>query len=228
MSNISNLPPIVTPEEATAISKFFEDNPELKRKDSSQELRKNNLTRKYFVASDEFDPNEVWFQTFAGIRFTPLKPNPNNIVIQDIAHALSMQCRFTGHTKEFYSVAQHCVLVSHLCDWEDRLWGLLHDASETYISDFSQPLKHSGQFENYITYEKALMKAICERFNLIEEEPVSVKRADKILLAMEARDLLVTRPDWVNQYQPIPLKIEPWDPKKAETNFLDRFYELIG
>jgi hypothetical protein len=68
--------------------------------------------------------------TFSDVRFWPLLPNPDDIRIEDIAHALSNQCRFAGHAREFYSVAEHCVRVSQLCRPEEALWGLLHDASE--------------------------------------------------------------------------------------------------
>src|ERR1017187_10636100 len=73
--------------------------------------------------------------TFSGIHFWPLLPNPADIRIEDIAHALSNQCRFAGHAREFYSVAEHSVRVSQLCPPEDALWGLLHDASEAYLTD---------------------------------------------------------------------------------------------
>ena len=63
-----------------------------------------------------FNPDDPWIQTHCGVRFNPTNPALDAIVIEDIAHALSMQCRFSGHTSEFYSVAQHCVGVSHVCD----------------------------------------------------------------------------------------------------------------
>jgi hypothetical protein len=77
--------------------------------------------------------------TYTGRRFHFLDPKIDEISIEDIAHALSNVCRFTGHTKRFYSVAEHSCLVSALCD--NRLEGLLHDASEAYMSDLSSPLK---------------------------------------------------------------------------------------
>ena len=64
--------------------------------------------------------------TFSGVLFRPLLSNPDDIRIADIAHALSQQCRFAGHTRTFYSVAEHSVRVSLLCRPEDALWGLLH------------------------------------------------------------------------------------------------------
>ena len=74
---------------------------------------------------------ESYIETVSGRKFYFLNPNPEDIDIEDIAHALSMQCRFTGHTKWFYSVAEHAIWVSYLVPVHLALEGLLHDASET-------------------------------------------------------------------------------------------------
>ncbi len=176
-----------------------------------------------------YDPDAAWIQTYSGRRFNPTNPNPDAIVIQDIAHALSMQCRFTGHTKKFYSVAQHSVLVSHICNEEDALWGLMHDASEAYLIDVPRPLKRSGKFQAYLDFEAQMQEAICKRFGLPVQEPPSVKKADVKLLATEARDLMSPlHPDWVNRTTPLPFTIEAWSPQKAKDMFMQRFFELIG
>lgn len=170
-----------------------------------------------------------WIQTFSGRKFFPLNPFLDSIVIQDIAHALSMQCRFTGHTKFFYSISQHSVLVSYLCDPIDSLWGLLHDSSEAYLTDLASPLKRSGKFQDYVECEKKLQVHICQRFGLSEIEPESVKRADKLLLSMEARDLMgPLHSDWKMNIKPLPFTITPLPPLEAEKLFLDRFDELFG
>ena len=177
---------------------------------------------------DLFHPNEPWIQTYLGIRYNPTNPIKETIQIEDIAHSLSNQCRFSGHCNKFYSVAQHSVLVSLHCDKKDALWGLLHDASEAYLVDIPAPLKRSGKFDIYKEYEKLNMKAICERFNLSIEEPESIAKADKVLLATEARDLLLNlRKDWVCVEPPLSEKIEPWAPEIAKQKFLSRFYELF-
>jgi len=205
--------PLLTPEEAEIIKNFINDN------------YKNSYTEGNYL----FNKDEPWIQTYSGRRFTPTNPYADAIVIQDIAHALSMQCRFSGHVKKFYSVAQHCVLVSYLCDQADALWGLLHDASEAYLVDVPSPLKKSGKFDSYLEFEDKMQKTICKRFNLSETEPESVKRADKMLLSTEARDLLAPlHCDWVNPAEPIPFKIEPLSQQDAKDLFMKRFFELTN
>lgn len=214
-------PTLVSPEDEIVIKKFFDEHPKMK----AVPLRKEMPP--FEVGSNDFHPNEPWIQTFSGRRFNPTNPIIDTIVIQDIAHALSMQCRFTGHVRRFYSIAQHCILVSYLCDKDDRKWGLLHDAEEAFIPDLSSPLKHSGKFDTYRECGKQLQIAICKRFGLPEKEPASVKYADTLLLATEARDLMAPlHPDWKQPMEPLPFKIEPWSPDEAEDRFTKRFYEL--
>ena len=62
-----------------------------------------------------------WILTYSGIEFWPLDPRPEDVRIEDIAHALSMQCRFAGHCDRFYSVAEHSIRVADLVPREDKL-----------------------------------------------------------------------------------------------------------
>ena len=71
-----------------------------------------------------------WIQTYTGRQFWPLDPRVDEIHIEDIAHSLSMRCCYGGHLTDFYSVAEHSVLVSLHVPQEFALWGLLHDAAE--------------------------------------------------------------------------------------------------
>jgi hypothetical protein len=223
-----DFPPIVSPEEESVIKKFYAANPQLKSDPDGVDASIEKL-HPFTGGTYRFNPEDAWIQTYSGRRFTPTNPNPDAIVIQDIAHSLSMQCRFSGHVKKFYSVAQHSVLVSHICNHEDALWGLMHDATEAYLVDVPRPLKRSGKFDAYLEFEHTMQIAVCKRFGLSEKEPPSVKRADTILLATEARDLMSPlRTDWIQPVEPLPFKIDPLGPREAKDLFMKRFFELTG
>jgi uncharacterized protein len=178
-----------------------------------------------------------FIETFTGERFQPLVPDPTTIWVEDIAHSLSNQCRFTGHVREFYSVAEHCIRVSWLLqEWDQpeeiQLWGLMHDASEAYLGDWSTPLKMSAAGEDYRVAEGRLQACICRRFGVHPVQPEIVRQADIVMLVTEARDLMPNKPEhWA-----VPLlvahphedRIAPWQPKEAKARFLERFHDLDG
>lgn len=169
-----------------------------------------------------------WICTYTGKRFYPLDPRPEDIDINDIIHALSQLCRFAGHCSSFYSVAQHCVLVSLMCPEEDALWGLLHDASEAYLIDVPSPLKKCPEFAFYREAEAKLMAVICDTFKLGRDEPPSVKLADKRILATEARDLTMTEGrGWTTEAEPYDFHIKPWTPEYARVRYISRLHELM-
>lgn len=238
--NNAKFPPLATDDQLSAANRFHEEFVEDTLEEAIAAANKLhdevidpahvvNIFHNGTGVTAGFDREAAWIQTHSGRRFNPTNPNPNAIVIQDIAHALSMQCRFSGHCRKFYSVAQHSVLVSYICDSQDALWGLLHDASEAYLVDVPRPLKRSGKFQAYIEFEAQMQDAICRRFGLPFQEPPSVKKADTVLLATEARDLMSPlHPDWTQPVDPLPFIIEPWGPDKAKDMFMKRFFELIG
>jgi 5'-deoxynucleotidase YfbR-like HD superfamily hydrolase len=123
--------------------------------------------------------------------FDPLNPDPDLINIEDIAHALSMQCRFSGHTTFHYSVGSHSLVVCRLCPAEHQLWGLLHDASEAYLVDLPSPVKKCSEFKVFRRYEQRLHEAIHYRFKVQSQidEP-AVKHADAVALAAEKRQTM--------------------------------------
>jgi hypothetical protein len=171
-----------------------------------------------------------WIQTYSGIAFYPCDPIPEEVCIADIAHALSNLCRFTGHTKYFYSVAEHCVHVSRLCPPEHALWGLLHDASEAYVSDLSRPVKlHTALGEEYRRVEAVLQASIIAAFGLPEKEPAEVKSADNRMLYVEAEHLMSPlRPGWAKWASLLhgdepSLDTPCWTPETAKANFMERF-----
>jgi hypothetical protein len=172
--------------------------------------------------------NTAWIQTFTGRRVWPLRVQVSDINIEDIAHSLSMQCRFTGHVKAFYSIAQHSTLVSQHCAPADAMWGLLHDASEYVLHDLPRPLKRHPDFAFYRSAEEDCMRAICDAFRLPHEMPASVEETDARMLATEARDLMSPiHPDWKDLREPYPmLRISSWSPRFAKHEFVDRFFAL--
>jgi len=176
--------------------------------------------------------NNNWIQTFTGRRIFPLAPRAEDIDIVDIAHALSNVCRFTGHTKFFYSVGLHSIIVSHMVPEEDALWGLLHDASEAYLSDIARPVKQHPAFQFYIEAEDVLMRAVMSKFGLPDEMPASVKEADDRVLMTEKRDLLADL-KWSlkpreSMIKPYEFEIELRYPDVVKTRFLERFEELTS
>jgi hypothetical protein len=163
--------------------------------------------------------------TFTGGRFYPLDPRPEEVRIEDIAHALSMVCRFTGHSRDFYSVAQHCYLASHLVPEQDALAALLHDAAEAYICDVSSPVKHAPEFEFYRAAEDRLLRVIFERFGLDPGLPESVHHVDGLLVVTEARSLLHNPFQWDGKIG-YDVQIRGLAPADAERLYLRRFKEL--
>lgn len=168
-----------------------------------------------------------WSETFTGRKFFPMDPRPDDVDIIDIAHALSMQCRYNGHVSRFYSVAEHCVLLSGVVPEEYALWALLHDSSEAYVGDMIRPLKI--HMPAYKEAEDRVMAAIAARFDLEPGMPDVVKQADSRILLDERRALL--RPslgDWDVEGEPFGVEIHAWSPFEARERFLARFAELAG
>ena len=185
------------------------------------------------------DATKAWIQTYSGGIFHILNPKQDEINIKDIGHSLAMQCRFTGHVRHFYSIAEHSVLGSFLVPKQHALRFLLHDASEAYIADINRPLKHfTGVGSAYLPVEATIQDAIHEKFHLLEidngctvPEPACIKEADNAMLYAEKEQLLPPM-DWVNKWgadeKPAPVTIRCWAPEVAEVEFLHRFYELTG
>jgi hypothetical protein len=182
-----------------------------------------------------------WMQTYTGKVFWPMDPRSGDVCIEDIAHALSMQCRFAGHVREFYSVAEHSVRVSRLVErWTHSplawITALLHDASEAYLVDVPRPVKPF--LKGYSEAERAVQSCIHVAFSLdLIDTPKwgswrdidkVIKQADNVLLATEARDLMVWPPprDWHLSEKPLEGVIEPWSQEDAELRFLARFRAL--
>ena len=184
------------------------------------------------LASDYTLGYNDWLQTYTGKRFYPLAPRVEDIDVFDIAHALSLQCRYGGHVTRFYSVAEHCVILSHVVSLENALWALLHDATEAYLVDVPRPVKRL--LTNYRDIEAVLMATIVDVYGIEPVMPEEVSIADARILINE-RDLLMNPSgfQWKIDEQgfyplDLPVPIQGWEPGVAETRYLDRLNELIN
>ena len=168
-----------------------------------------------------------WITISSGERFYPMDPQADEVQPQDIAHALSMLCRWGGHCKFFMSVAQHCVLVSRLGrTLEEKKWGLLHDATEAYVGDMITPIKR--HLPEYRKVEKKVLGAIAKRFGMSLPWPERVSEADRILLATEAKALMADG-CLARKEEPDPaIKIEPWTQAEAKFEWLAAFNTLFS
>jgi hypothetical protein len=170
-----------------------------------------------------------WIETYTGKQFHILAPQPEEIDIYDIAHALSMQCRYTGHCEAFYSVAEHSYIVSLLVPKEHALAALFHDASEAYLTDVASPVK--PHLTNYKELEDTIMTAIAKKVGFIYPLSYEVKQADRAMLKTEAKYLMPSGGSTWNQEQfgdgsvkgKIPKCLQPIEAKQL---FLTRFWEL--
>lgn len=167
-----------------------------------------------------------YMQCFSGGLYWPLDPRVDEIYIQDIAHSLSLQCRYTGHCNKFYSVAEHSIHVSNIVPPEHALAGLLHDATEAYLTDVARPVKR--YLTNYQDIEAMNWFCIACRFGLNQNLPEIVHEADTAMLHVERAALMKPRPEkWVGDGRLAKnVVIRCWSPPRAEGEFMRRFHEL--
>lgn len=157
---------------------------------------------------------------------------------RDVAHSLAMQCRFSGHTKRFYSVAEHCLYVADLCHGANvdsgpltqvdaEFWGLMHDAAEAYIGDVARPVKELAPRLDEI--EVKIMHTIAKACGLSWPAPTVVWVSDNRMLAAEAEQLLeATAIEFplINQVEPVNRAFHCLGPERAAEAWLCRFYVL--
>ncbi len=174
-----------------------------------------------------------YLQTVSGRWVNPFDPDPDQIDLGDIARALANQCRFGGHCRAFYSVAQHCVVVSELIEAEggsasDALGALMHDAAEAYLGDLPHPIKHRSELgAAFREAEKPLDAVIRDRFSL-SGDAAAIKRIDRALLATERRTFSAETWHWpeLEGVEPLELELRAWTADEAAEAFLRRFEEL--
>jgi hypothetical protein len=175
-------------------------------------------------------PDGPWILTTSGRVFPLRDPRPDDVDPRDLAHALSHLCRFGGHAREFYSVAQHCLLVSRLVPPEFALAGLLHDAAEAYLGDVVSPLK--GELYRYRLLEERIAGVIERRFGLdsLALSAPEVVAADRQALAIEVRCFLpVAGPLWseIAEVEAPPITLVALPPEAARDGYLTRLRQLL-
>lgn len=170
-----------------------------------------------------------WMQLYSGKQFWPMDPRADEIEIEDIAHSLSMQCRYAGHCIRFYSVAEHSVLLARYFldkgNPEVALYALLHDASEAFLVDVPRPIKPF--LPGYKEAEARVMAAVCDRFGLPHEMPPEVHGADSAIIGNERENMRPCVAEWYAAGEPLAgVELFYWTPEKAEAAFLSCFREI--
>lgn len=188
---------------------------------------------------------KTWIQTRSGKKLEPLALTVDMVgSIDEIAHSLSGENRFTRQTPEFYSVAQHCVLGSELLAPVFAGAFLLHELSEVYLPDIAGPLKSSllvdvGTQERpcrieWSALERLHTHVMLEALGLISIEPLiyspEIKTMDLAMLHAEKLRFFETQPEpWGDLPPPANCgRIYAWTPENAKERFLKRFQELFG
>ncbi len=167
--------------------------------------------------------------TLSGRFFDLLKPEDYDYDIEEIAEALSNICRYTGHVKKFYSVAEHSVLVSHIVPPKLALAGLLHDASEAFVGDVSSPLKKL--LPEYKAIEERIQQAIATYYSIPFPFPQEVHEADKRMYWRERIDVAPGPRDTLwHQDLAATRKVQAsgMKPLMAKRYFISRFKEITS
>ena len=188
-----------------------------------------------------------WMLTATGKKFWPLDPDPADVDLRDIAHALSLLCRFNGHVPFHYSVAQHSVLCADVAAHHSYakypgfvLSVLLHDAHEAYLADVPRPVKpytfiapDQQNIDRYSVWAKRVQEAILQAVGLDPAQVArwahEIKRIDNQVLASEGVALMrADISEWNLLEEPIRgLIIMQMEPETAERLYLKRAQELL-
>lgn len=164
--------------------------------------------------------------TRSGFAVDLAAPDCRGLPIEDLARSLAYQPRWAGATRGFYSVAEHCVMASHLVPADDAFDALMHDLEEALTGDMPTPLKILIGRDHLSARVRPLKAALSAAFGYRLDRP-AVKRADLVCMATEIRDLLPPHwVDWPHLPAPAPAAIEPVGPEAAFDRFMDRYRAL--
>jgi 5'-deoxynucleotidase YfbR-like HD superfamily hydrolase len=172
------------------------------------------------------EKEDAWIRTYTGGKLYFFHPEKSNINIEDIAHSLSLICRFNGATEKFYSVAQHSVFVADKVKEnggtkEEIYSALMHDSSEAFISDVPSPFKKF--FPGFKQAETRMEKFLANKFQFKFPYAQIVKDYDLIALSTEMRDLMKVSDSKLLKVKPTKENIKPKSAKESEKLFLNRY-----
>ena len=180
---------------------------------------------KPFLKTDTVYRAATFIETYTGRAFWPLAPKKEALSVIDIAHALSNQCRYSGHVRFFYPVAQHCCL---LAKWVadrggtalDCLQILMHDAPEAYLVDIPRPVKQ--YMPQYRVWDHAINDVIREWMGWKDLPLLPIQDELDSRVVVDERAALMSRSglDWGHTLEPLGVVIEPWTAVEAEKQFL--------
>lgn len=178
-----------------------------------------------------------WITTYTGRHLNPLDLQPEDIVIEDVAHQLACQTRWCGATKEPIFTAQHCVFVARYVRDQTpmvQLQALLHEVPEAYLGDVSKWVKESSTMKAYRAAENKAWQATCQKFKMQLELYPAVEEADRVMAAVEAYHSM--HPDCetlkVEGYEITPERLaragqfEFWSWHRAEMEFMRYFIRV--
>lgn len=193
----------------------------------------------------------TWMQTHSGRALDLAAPDPADVRLEDIAHALANICRYNGHTSRHYSVAEHCCHVADYCERNApalavlgghstpapylALAGLLHDASEAYVGDLTHPMQCALPREARAAVRdlhERVWRAIRRALGVppgVDIRAPAVRWVDRQIL-LDERDALMGPPPrpWDVPGEPLGVRVEGWEPERAAVEWLARFERLMS
>ncbi|MFE8701188.1 hypothetical protein ACFYKX_11335 [Cytobacillus sp. FJAT-54145] len=166
-----------------------------------------------------------YMATVSGKQIYPLNARPEEVDVQDMIHATSLLCRYGGHTKFFYSVAHHSLLVARYLKEKGasalvQFYGLWHDGTEAYFVDLPRPVKR--HMKKYRTHENNLHPIIWEALGVrppTKEEWALVKEADNAVLYYEAKFVQPKAVWWREEHVDLGYKIQEELPSVIRRQF---------
>ena len=181
-----------------------------------------------------------WCETYTGKQFWLLEPDADSVDPRDVAHGLAYQCRYNGHVAnqttagdDFYSVAEHCCLLSDYAlhqgrSAQDALQALLHDAPEAYSGDIPRPWKNAVPALKEL--ERELDAVVIPALGGLPEKPAWLDELDlRIILDERAQARSDSGHDWyLSVTVPLGVTLKFWDPTTAEHEWLKRYRELCS